>query len=125
MLRILVAALGLSLAVTSLADEPKKAEAKKEAKKTFEGTIVDVKCTVFKAGDLQCWKDCLKSGLPAGLQVGKQLYVLAADPKPLAEYVGQKAKVEGDAKDNILVPSSTFKITGADGKQVEVGSGGH
>lgn len=138
-MRILVGVLSLSLAASAFAaeekkEEPKKQEAKKEAKKkTYEGTIVDVKCYTLdhknigdKHGDMDgCGKACLGNGLPAGLVEGKHLYVLAADPKSLADHVGQKAKVEGDVKDNILIPSSTFKITGADGKEVEVGSGGH
>jgi outer membrane lipoprotein-sorting protein len=134
MLRALVAVFALSFAFGALAADEPKQEAKKEKKaKTYEGTIVDVKCysldhknTGDKHGDMDgCGKACLGQGLPAGLLSGKHLYVLAADPKGLADHVGQKAKVEGDLKDNVLIPSSTFKITGADGKEVEVGSGGH
>ena len=129
MLRSIVVLMSVAVAVGAVADESKKGT----AKKTFEGTLVDVKCysldhknTGDKHGDMDgCGKACLEQGLPAGLVTGGHLYVLAADPRPLADHVGQKAKLQGDLKDNILIPSSTFKITGADGKEVEVGSGGH
>lgn len=116
-------------------EAPKKEAKKAPAKKAreFSGTLVDAKCWSMdhknvgdKHGDMEgCGKACLSSGLPAGLLVGHRLYVLAADPKALADHVGQKAKVEGEAKGEILIPSSTIKVTGADGKEIEIGSGGH
>jgi type 1 fimbria pilin len=75
----------------------------KPTKVTLSGTLVDVTCYLDDGdtgndhmGMKKCGTDCLNGGSPAGLLVGKKLYILVFTASAFANYVGQKVEVTGD-----------------------------
>ncbi len=79
---------------------------------TVRGTLVDTSC-YLKDGHTDdnhdnmkaCGKDCLKDGVPAGLLVGKQLYILIFPSRVFANYVGKTIEITGELfGDDMLHP---------------------
>ncbi|MFQ5478208.1 MAG: hypothetical protein ACE5E4_06290 [Candidatus Binatia bacterium] len=80
------------------------------AKVTLSGEVVDLACMMQHpdkargAGHAKCGESCINKGLPAGLLVGGELYLLLAsghDPVNdlVASYAGQKVSVKGEPKE--------------------------
>lgn len=108
--KYLTSFLAAAVAVTALTGS---AFAAKLPTVTVKGTLLDMKCysalgvTSRKHG-MGCGKTCLSEGLPAGILVHGKAWTLATNSRKLADYVGLKIKVTGqaDAKDSIVIPTS-------------------
>lgn len=129
-LLVLVLSLGL-LAVHSIgrAEDMKMDSEKSEKTKkvTLTGTLVDVACYLDDGdsgndhmGMKKCGTECLKGGSPAGLLVGKKLYILVFPASAFADYVGQQVMITAtDYGNNNVVPASADAID-KDGKKKKI-----
>ncbi len=87
-------------------------------KVTLSGTLVDVNCYLKDGhtGDdhdsmKKCGRDCLNDGLPAGLLVGKMLYVIIFPGPVFADCVGKTVEVSGTVKNgSMLLPEKAFVV---------------
>src|SRR5581483_1235450 len=94
---------------------------------TLKGTLVDVACYVDDhltendhMGMKKCGTECLKGGSPAGLLVGKKLYILAFPASAFADYVGQQVVITAtDYGNNNLIPLTADAIE-KDGKKKKI-----
>jgi hypothetical protein len=95
---------------------------------TLSGTLVDVNC-YLKDGHTgndhdamkKCGRDCLRDGLPAGLLVGKKLYMLVFPGSVFADYVGKTVEVSGDLhSDNILIPEKAMVVEKGSKKTIKL-----
>src|SRR4029079_2180238 len=85
---------------------------------TLKGSLVDTSCFLKEGHDgddhdnmKACGKDCLKDGIPAGLLVGKKLYVLIFPARVFANYVGKTIEITGELYgDDMLHPSKAEVI---------------
>src|SRR5581483_12344065 len=85
---------------------------------TLKGTLVDVACYVDDhltendhMGMKKCGTECLKGGSPAGLLVGKKLYILAFPASAFADYVGQQVVITAtDYGNKNLIPLTADAI---------------
>jgi hypothetical protein len=86
--------------------EPKKEEPKKEApkaeppaaEKSFTGKLTDLHCFMTGAKDDAKAGECLKAGVPAVLEVGKDVYILSKGAKGAGEFAamaGKEVEVKG------------------------------
>jgi hypothetical protein len=64
----------------------------------------------------------LQAGIPAAIVSGGQTYVLAADPRQLAQYAGQTVRISGQtSSQNILIPSRLeVRQSGGDFREVSM-----
>src|SRR5581483_5610497 len=91
---------------------------------TLKGTLVDVACYVDDhltendhMGMKKCGTECLKGGSPAGLLVGKKLYILAFPASTFADQVGKKLELSGELyTGDVFIPKKAA-VVGADGKK--------
>ena len=91
---------------------------------TLKGTLVDVACYVDDhltendhMGMKKCGTECLKGGSPAGLLVGKKLYILAFPASAFADYVGKQVELTGVVyPGDVLIPKKAAEV-GKDGKK--------
>ena len=119
---------GLAAAYTVARAEEMKMDMDGKAKKTtLTGTLVDVACYVDDGdtgndhgGMKACGTECLKSGSPAGLLVGKKLYILAFPAPVLAEYVGQKMEMTGTVYGSTNFIPIKVAVVDKDGKKKDV-----
>lgn len=96
-------------------------------KSTLTGTLVDVACYVDDhltdndhMGMKKCGTECLKGGSPAGLLVGKKLYVLAFPASAFADYVGKQVELTGEVyPGDILIPKKAAEVA-KDGKKTNI-----
>lgn len=81
-------------------------------KVTVNGQLLDMNC--YSAHGLKgrahgrtCGKKCLLSGAPAGILIHGHAWVLDANSRPLAPYVGMIIQVKGkcNARDHVLLPT--------------------
>lgn len=91
---------------------------KKSKTVTLTGILVDTNC-YLKNGDIgndhmdvkKCGTQCLKDKIPAGLLVGKDLYVLIYPAQVFADYVGEKMEITGELYGaNNLVPAKVLVV---------------
>jgi len=88
-------------------------------KTTLKGTLVDTKC-YLDGGDTgndhgtmkACGTSCLKDGSPAGLLVGKKLYILIFPAPTFADYVGKTVEITGEVRQGNLIPEKAFVVEG-------------
>lgn len=100
----------------------------KGKKVTLKGTLVDVTCYLDDGdtgndhgGMKACGTECLKGGSPAGLLVGKKLYIVVFPAAVFADYAGQQVELTGELYGSTnLIPSKAFAID-KDGKKKEIG----
>jgi hypothetical protein len=82
------------------------------------GILVDINCYLKDGhtGDdhdamKKCGRDCLRDGLPAGVLVGKKLYVLVFPGPVFADYVGKTVEVTGEMyADNVMIPEKAWLV---------------
>ncbi|NNM88046.1 MAG: hypothetical protein HKL95_05970 [Phycisphaerae bacterium] len=79
---------------------------------TVKGQLLDMNCysalgLTGRVHGRMCGKRCLLSGAPAGILVHGHAWVLDANPKPLAPYVGLTIKAKGkeNTRDHVLLPT--------------------
>jgi len=91
---------------------------------TVRGTLVDTSC-YFEEGQKgddhdgmkACGKDCLNSGIPAGVLVDDKVYILIFPAKAFADMVGETVEIKGEAYgDNLIHPKKAF-VVDKDGKK--------
>lgn len=91
---------------------------------TITGILVDTNC-YLKDGHTtddhdsmkKCGRDCLRDGLPAGVLVGKKLYVLIFPGTVFSDYAGKTVEVSGTQYgDDILIPEKALVVE-KDGKK--------
>jgi hypothetical protein len=124
-------AMGLIAAYSTVrADDMKDMKMEKSAKPkkvTLTGTLVDVSCYVSDGetgndhGSMKgCGSDCLKGGSPAGLLVGKKLYIVVFPAGVFADYAGKQVELTGVlyGTDN-LIPTKAA-VVDKDGKKKEI-----
>jgi len=110
----------LALAVgQSLADDASAKDSDSKGKTiTVQGILVDTSC-YFEEGQKgddhdgmkACGKDCLNSGVPAGVLVDDKVYILIFPAKAFADVAGQTVEIKGDAYgDNLINPKKAFVI---------------
>ncbi len=99
----------------------------KAAKATLTGTLVDVACYLDDndtgndhGGMKACGTECLKGGSPAGLLVGKKLYILAFPAGVFATYVGQKMELTGTVYGETNLIPTKAAVVDKDGKKKDV-----
>ncbi len=109
------------------ADDMDMNQGGKPQKVTLTGTLVDVACYLDDGdsgndhmGMKGCGTQCLKGGSPAGLLVGKKLYILAFPAPVFADYVGQQVELTGDLYGaSNLIPTKAASID-KDGKKTTI-----
>ena len=91
---------------------------------TVTGILVDTNC-YLKDGHTtddhdsmkKCGRDCLRDGLPAGVLVGKKLYVLIFPGSVFSDYAGKTIEVSGTQYgDDVLIPEKA-SVVEKDGKK--------
>lgn len=95
---------------------------------TVTGILVDTNCYLKDGhtGDdhdamKKCGRDCLKDGLPAGVLVGKKLYVLVFPGSAFADCVGKTVEISGDLhNDNILIPEKASVVEKSGKKAIKL-----
>ncbi len=107
--RIILSGLLTALAVGSVAAGAFGASLKMV---TVKGQLLDMNCysalgAKGRTHGRTCGKKCLRSGAPAGILVHGKAWILDANPRPLAPYVGMMIEVMGkcDANDHMLLPT--------------------
>lgn len=119
---------GLAAAYTVARAEEMKMDMDGKAKKTtLTGTLVDVACYLDDGdtgndhgGMKACGTECLKGGSPAGLLVGKKLYIVAFPASAFAEYVGQKLEMTGSVYGGTNLIPNKAAVVDKDGKKKEI-----
>jgi hypothetical protein len=95
---------------------------------TVRGTLVDTSC-YFEEGQKgddhdsmeACGKNCLLSGIPAGVLVGDKIYVLIFPSKAFADYVGKVVEIKGEAYgDNLIHPQKAVVVDKAGKKPIKL-----
>jgi hypothetical protein len=94
------------------------AETAKGKTVTLTGTLVDLACYLddHDAGNdhmgmKACGTECLKGGSPAGLLVGKKLYILVFPAPAFADFVGKQVELTGELFDSTnLIPAKAATI---------------
>ena len=120
----LMTAYSVGRADNDMKDMDKGAKTKKV---TLTGTLVDVACYLDDGdtgndhgGMKACGTECLKGGSPAGLLVGKKLYIVVFPSGVFAEYAGQQVELTGELYGSTnLIPSKAFTVD-KDGKKKEI-----
>ena len=121
---LMLAAIFLLAASSSLLAEKMHGEAHKAGKATVEGTLVDMKCYfgMNTSGEkhAKCAAKCARSGLPMGVMKKgtSEVYTLLAPAPAVADYSEQAVRVTGTITGHVLDPE-TFEVQKA-GKWVEV-----
>ena len=115
---MILALIGL-MAGYVFADETVNKDADSKGKTiTVRGTLVDTSC-YFEEGQKgdehdsmeACGKNCLISGVPAGVLVGDKVYILIFPAKAFADYVGKNVEIKGEAYgDNLIHPQKALVI---------------
>lgn len=121
-------ALGLAAAYSAARAEDMKMDMDGKAKKeTLTGTLVDVACYLDDGdtgndhgGMKACGTECLKGGSPAGLLVGKKLYILAFPAPVFENYVGQKMELTGTVYGETNLIPVKAAVVDKDGKKKDV-----
>ena len=120
-------ALGLAAVSTAARADDMKMDGGKAAKATLTGTLVDVACYLDDndtgndhGGMKACGTECLKGGSPAGLLVGKKLYILAFPAGVFATYVGQKMELTGTVYGETNLIPTKAAVVDKDGKKKDV-----
>lgn len=124
----LVLTLGLAVAYSVARAEDMKMDMDGKAKKeTLTGTLVDVACYLDDGdsgndhmGMKACGTECLKSGSPAGLLVGKKLYILAFPAATFSDYVGQKLELTGSVYGGTNLIPNKAAVVDKSGKKKEI-----
>jgi hypothetical protein len=115
---IILALLALAVGQT-FADDPASKDSDSKGKTiTIQGTLVDTSCYFAEGqksddhdGMKACGKDCLNSGVPAGVLVDDKVYVLIFPAKVFADVVGETVEIKGEAYgDNLVHPKKAFVI---------------
>ncbi len=120
MKKILIVLVLSALAVgQTFADEAMTKDSDSKGKTiTVRGTLVDTSC-YFEEGQKgddhdsmkACGKDCLNSGIPAGVLVDDKVYILIFPAKAFADVAGQTVEIKGDAYgENLIHPTKAFVI---------------
>ena len=105
-------AAGLAVGAFAHDGKHKEGEGAKVAQTTVVGELIDTACYVSSDGDAKgadhakCARDCMASGVPAGVlpQNSKDpqaMMFLLTNPKPLAAHAGKTIKVEGQSYANM------------------------
>jgi len=90
----------------------------------IRGTLIDSSC-YFEEGQqadehdgmTSCGKDCLDSGVPAGVLVGDKVYILIFPSTAFSDYVGKTVEIKGQPYgDNLIHPIKAMVID-KDGKK--------
>lgn len=119
--------LGFVAASTAALADDMKMDDGKAKKETLTGTLVDIACYLDDGdtgndhgGMTACGTECLKGGSPAGLLVGKKLYILAFPAGVFANYVGQNMELTGTVYgDTNFIPVKAA-VVDKDGKKKDV-----
>lgn len=123
-LALILGLMGTGTLVRADMDMSKDSGAKKA---TLTGILVDVACYVGDKliendhmGMKACGTECLKGGSPAGLLVGKKLYILVFPASVFADYAGKQVELTGDLyPGDLLVPKKAAQV-GKDGKKTNI-----
>lgn len=95
---------------------------------TVRGTLIDTSC-YFEEGQKGddhdgmkgCGKDCLNSGIPAGVLVDDKVYILIFPAKAFADLVGETVEIKGDVYgDNLIHPTKAFVVDKNGKKQIKL-----
>jgi hypothetical protein len=114
----MLALLGFTAAYVFAGDDVVKEQEPKGKTITIRGTLVDTSCYFKEAqkdnehdGMDTCGKDCLISGVPAGVLAADKLYILIFPSKAFADYVGKVVEIKGEAYgDNLVHPKKAVVI---------------
>jgi hypothetical protein len=107
------------------ADESVNKDTDSKAKTiTVRGTLVDSSC-YFEEGQKgdehdsmeACGKNCLISGVPAGVLVGDKVYILIFPAKAFADYVGKNVEIKGEAYGENLIHPQKASVVDKSGKK--------
>lgn len=89
-----------------------------------QGTLVDTSCYFAEGqkgddhdGMEGCGKDCLNSGVPAGVLVDDKVYILIFPSKAFADVVGKTVEIKGEAYGNNLIHPKKAEVVDKDGKK--------
>jgi len=102
----------LSASMAMAQDKPSPQDDSKGKTLMIRGTLVDTSC-YFEEGQkgdehddmASCGKDCLGSGVPAGVLVGDKVYILIFPAKAFEDYVGKTVEIKGQPYgDNLIHP---------------------
>lgn len=103
------------------------AETAKGKNVTLKGTLVDVACYLDDhdtgndhMGMKSCGTECLKGGSPAGLLVGKKLYILAFPAPAFADYVGKQVELTGELFDSTNFTPAKAAVVDKSGKKTNI-----
>ena len=128
MKKIWIVLMALGLAVSfAFADEGKETGEKGKTL-MITGILVDVNCYLkdgHKGDDhdamKKCGRDCLKDGLPAGILVGKKLYMLVFPGPVFADYVGKTVEVTGEMyAENVMIPEKAWVLEEGSKKAIKL-----
>ena len=122
-----ILALIMVLGVVAVYSMGRAEEEKKAKSTTLTGILVDTKCYMEdgeKGNDhgtmKACGTSCLKDGSPAGLLVGKKLYILIFPAPTFADYVGKMVEVTGELRQGNLIPEKAFVVEGGKKKAIKM-----
>lgn len=125
------------LQVLAQAEEPKPGAAANGKEVTLKGRIVDLHC--YFTGDMasadaaKCTADCIKAGVPAGLETPTGLVVLGeakkSPAKDLVAHVAGEVSIEGTLYERSGLKYLDIKKVesspGSPGTQASTGASGH
>jgi len=91
---------------------------------TVRGILVDTSC-YFEEGQKgdehdgmdACGKNCLTSGVPAGVLVGDKVYILIFPAKAFADYVGKNVEIKGEVYGDNLIHPQKASVVDKSGKK--------
>ena len=119
----------LCLAGYAFADETADKNQDSKAKTiTVRGILVDTSC-YFEEGQKgndhdgmeACGKDCLNSGVPAGVLVGDKVYILIFPAKAFADVVGKEVEIKGEPYgENLIHPKKAIVIDKSGKKTIKL-----
>jgi hypothetical protein len=121
---MILALMGLTAGYV-FADEAVNKDADSKGKTiTVRGTLVDTSC-YFEEGQKSddhdsmeaCGKNCLISGVPAGVLVGDKVYILIFPSTAFADYVGKIVEIKGDVYGENLIHPQKATVVDKTGKK--------
>jgi hypothetical protein len=120
--------LGMAVGTVWADDAANKSPDLKGKTITIRGTLVDTSCYFSdgQKGDdhgnmVSCGRDCLNSGIPAGVLVGDKVYILIFPSKVFADFVGKEVEIKGVLYgDNLIHPNKALLVDKSGKKPIKL-----
>ncbi len=128
----LIALIAVAMLISSSFVAVLRADDTAPATKVVQGELLDMYCysaagATGRDHGKTCGKDCLASGIPGGILVNGKAWLLATNPRPLADYVGLQIRVTGVvvASDTTILPDKVEVKEGDNWTEVKLSDEHH